>query len=157
MKNNKFIPKTEKPGILIQNGKFFIDMTFLKSYKKRDIFIHKNEQFIFKNIWQHIDIKYEKTLNQLKETISINDVNATHSLKFHIDTNLVVNNDENKGINMSSSKTDEIIFSFKNVRLWDVNGNLIKDGVKTSFDNKSKIYEIRIKKQEENKYPMRIS
>lgn len=146
--------KINSPGINISSGNFNLSIFFVKPNVKRNIFIYKNEYYLFENIWNGVNIEYKKSRSSLKEKIIISDIDSAHILRFKINSNynIIKNNEVIKIIN----KNGEEMFRFSNLNIFDKNLKSIKDVAKISFDGSKNILEIRINRINQDLYPIII-
>lgn len=142
------------PGINISSGNFNLSITFVKPNINRNIFIGKNEYYLFENIWDGVNIEYKKSRSSLKEKITILDIDSVHVLRFNINSNykVVKNNEVIKIMN----KNGEEMFKFSNLNVFNKNLKSMKDIVKISFDANKNILEIRINRIGQYQYPIII-
>lgn len=146
--------KFENPGILFSSGSFYFEKTFIKPYNKRDIFVNHNEDCLFKNIWNGIDVKYTCSFKSLKEIITIRSNDASHLLRFKISSNMKISKKGNDII--ATNKKEGVNIKVSGINVVDKNEETISGCFQINLDEKTNIYEIKIKKQDESQYPLRI-
>lgn len=143
-----------KPSIsTIKDGDYFT-VSFCSQNKKYNAFKTVFGKYQIDDIWNGVDLIYEKKSNNLKEFIYVNNIDSLHSFKFKINSNLKY---KKIGDNIIFSKNNINIFCLSKPYIYKINKGFIKpDSVSIKFSESTGIYEVRLQKYEEECYPIII-
>lgn len=142
---------TKDMKVRLYSNNVYIDIYCLNTNKDCDIYMD-DKCFYLENIWKNTNLRYDIKKTSIKESIYIDNIEASHTFKFKIKTNLNISYKNNKIVILDNNSNK--IFEFNAPFIINKTGKTSYEDTSIIFNRNDYSYILKVNKLKEDDYPI---